>query len=183
MRRWGGGALGRWVFALAILFVAAVQRLGAQAPTALAPLRGSNALPDTTTPPQRRSASAFVHYGKWAALGGSVVFGVMAHSRNQDAEATYQSLRQRCFDSPVSCLTGTDGRYLDAASEELYTETRRLDRQASRLLVGAEVTFVASAVGFVWELMHRKDRTPTIPFEPRVEQTPTATKVGLTFRF
>ena len=124
-----------------------------------------------------------VHYGKWVALGSSVVLGVMAHSRNQDAEATYQSLRDRCFATPVSCLIGTDGRYLDPGSEGLYTETRRLDRQASRLLIGTEVTFVASAVGFVWELMHRKDTTPTIPFEPRVEQTSTATRVGVSFRF
>ena len=131
----------------------------------------------------KQPVPGYIHYGKWAALGGSVVLGVLAHSKNADAEATYQSLRQRCFDTPVDCLVGADGRYLDVSSEALYDRTRVLDHQASRLLIGAEVSFVASAAGFVWELMHRKDQTPTIPFEPRVEQTPTATRVGLTFRF
>jgi hypothetical protein len=124
-----------------------------------------------------------VHYGKWATLGASVALGAMAHAKNQDAEAIYGSLRRRCFDTPANCLIGADGRYLDPGSEALYDRTTRLDHQAARLLIGAEVSFAASAVGFVWELMHRRDKTPTIPFEPRVEQTPTATKVGLNFRF
>ena len=136
--------------------------------------------PDSLVTPR---ISPAVHYGKWATLGGSVILGVLAHSKNQDAEATYQSLRDRCFADPVSCLVGADGRYLDAGTEGLYDRTRTLDRQASRLLIGAEVTFVASAVGFVWELMHRKDRTPTIPFEPRVEAGLTTTRVGVTVRF
>lgn len=171
MRRTNARANGRTIalaaFGIMVLCACGPVRLCAQAP---------DTIPKPHIPPA-------VHYGKWVALGGSVVFGVMAHSRNQDAEATYRSLQDRCFDDPVSCLIGPDGRYLDPATEGLYTETRRLDRQASRLLIGAEVTFVASAAGFIWELMHRKDQTPTIPFEPRVEQTPTATKVGLTFRF
>lgn len=183
MRRWGGGALGRWAIFVTLMSGAIAQALNAQGPIGAMPVRQSGEPSDTAPAPQRRSAPALVHYGKWAALGGSVVFGVLAHSRNQDAEATYQSLRDRCFADPVSCLTGTDGRYLDPASEGLYTETRRLDRQASRLLIGAEVTFVASAAGFLWELMHRKDRTPTIPFEPRVEAGSTATRVGVTVRF
>jgi hypothetical protein len=126
---------------------------------------------------------ALVHYGKWATLGASVALGAMAHAKNQDAEAVFRDLRQRCFDTPANCLVGADGRYLDPESEALYGRTTRLDHQAARLLIGAEVSFAATAVGFVWELMHRKDGTPTIPFEPRVEQTPTATRIGLTFRF
>jgi len=175
MRRSGGRAVGRsalrgtgLVSVLAVLLTAGPPgRLTAQTPDSLITPR---------IPPA-------VHYGKWAALRGSVVLGALAHAKNSDAEATYQQLRQRCFDQPFDCLVGPDGRYLDASSEALYDRTRVLDRQASRLLIGAEVSFVASAAGFVWELMHRKDKTPTIPFEPRVEQTPTATRVSLTLRF
>jgi hypothetical protein len=148
----------------------------------------------TAGPPGRLTAQAtdslltprippVVHYGKWVALGGSMAFGVLAHSKNHDSEATYQSLKDRCFSAPANCLIGGDGRYVDPTSEGLYQQTRTLDRQASRLLIGAEVSFVASAAGFVWELMHRKDKTPTIPFEPRVETGPTSTRVSLTVRF
>ncbi|MBW8773103.1 MAG: hypothetical protein JF590_07440, partial [Gemmatimonadetes bacterium] len=153
----------RGVVALAVVLLAVgpPDRLTAQTP---------DSLRATRIPPA-------VHYGKWVALGGSAVLGVLAHSKNQDAEATYQSLKDRCFSNPANCLIGGDGRYLDASSEALYDRTRVLDHQAARLLIGAEASFIASAAGFVWELMHRQDRTPTIPFEPRVEQTPTATRV------
>lgn len=138
---------------------------------------------DSDSAPRRRSAPPLVHYGKWVTLGSSIALGALAHAKNQDAKASFGTLRQRCFDVPVSCLVGGDGRYLDPGTEALYDETTRLDHQASRLLIGAEISFAASAVGFVWELMHRRDQTPTIPFEPRVEQTPSATRVSLTFRF
>ncbi|MEO6067929.1 MAG: hypothetical protein ABIQ41_08120 [Gemmatimonadales bacterium] len=133
--------------------------------------------------PQRPSAPALVRYGKWVALGGAAGLGIMAHSRNQDAEATYQALQDRCDGLPTACTVGAGGPYTDPVSEGLYTETRRLDRQASRLLIGAEVALAASAVGFVWELMHRQDLPPKIPFEPRVDAGISATRVGVTVRF
>ncbi len=134
------------------------------------------------TVPKPRVPS-LVRYGKWVALAGAGVLGTAAYRRNQDAEATYQALRSRCFDLPLSCTLGPDGRYTDPVSEGLYSETQRSDREAARFLIGAEVAVAAAAVGFVWELMHREDRPPTIPFEPRIEAGLTTTRVGLTFHF
>lgn len=126
---------------------------------------------------------SLVRYGKWVALGGAAALGFVAHSRNQDAEARYQALRDRCFDDPTFCQVGPNGHYLDPVSERLYTDTRRLDREAARFLISAEVAVAATAVGFVWEVMHREDRPPTIPFQPRIEAGLTTTRVGLTFHF
>jgi hypothetical protein len=185
VRRWDAAALRRWSITSGIVCSATARMLAAQGPVP----EGFRAEPiavtrtDTAPAPQRPSVPPLVRYGKWIALGGAGALGYVANARNHDAEATYRSLRTRCFDVPFSCLIGPDGHYTDPVSEGLYTRTQRLDREASRYLIGAEVAVAAAAVGFVWELMHRQDRTPTIPFEPRVEQSSTSTRVGLTFRF
>lgn len=167
--RRGAGTQGRRIVVAALSFLCAA-----------APLRLSAQTIDTVPKPHVPSA---VRYGKWLALGGAAVLGTMAHARNQDAEDNYQALRDRCFEVPNSCALDPNGQYVDPVSEGFYTETQRLDRQASRLLIGAEVALAATAVGFVWELLHRKDETPNIPFEPRVEAGMTATRVGVVVRF
>lgn len=147
---------------------------------AYAPTRLSAQTPDSINRPR---IPPVVRYGKWVALGGAAALGFVAHSRNQDADARYQALRDRCFDDPTFCQVGPNGHYLDPVSERLYTDTRRLDREAARFLISAEVAVAATAVGFVWEVMHREDRPPTIPFQPRIEAGLTTTRVGLTFHF
>jgi hypothetical protein len=185
VRRWGAGALRRWSTLAGIAAVASVQRANAQAPTSnpLRPLQSAYALSDTAPAPQRRSAPAYVRYGKWVALGGAFALGYQADQSHQDANDSYQALRDRCFQFPLSCTLMPSGHYSDPVSERLYTDTRDSDHRAARFLVGAEVSFALAAVGFVWELVKREDRTPNIPFEPRVEATPTSTRVSLTFRF
>ena len=144
-----------------------------------APLRLCAQVVDTV--PKR--APAVVHYGKWVALAGVVALGAGAKINNDRAEESYDELQAYCFNSPTSCVIGPGGGYLDPTAEALYDETTMLDRRAGRYLIAAEVTFAVAVAGFVWELVDRKEHPPNIPFEPRVEYTPVATKVGVSVRF
>ena len=167
MRRGGAGAQGvRGAAVMLALLLGAGARLSAQAL-------------DTIPKPVPR----VVHIGKWVALAGAATLGALAHDRSTAADASYDELRRRCFNDPVTCFTGPDGRYLDPVSEGLYQDANRLDHQATRLLIGAEVTFAAAAVGFIWELTKPRGPTGNIPFEPSVEATPRATRLGLVVRF
>jgi hypothetical protein len=143
-------------------------------------------------PPMRPSAidtvpkprvPSYVRYGKWVALGGAFALGLRANALHQDANESYQTLRDRCFQDTFACSQLPDGRYADPVSERLYADTRDRDHQAARYLIGAEVSFALAATGFIWELLKHEDRTPNIPFEPRVEAGATTTRVGVAFRF
>jgi len=164
--RLGGWALGRFVLILALVVTQATTRLCAQV---------------LDTVPKR--VPAVVHYGKWVALAGVVALGAGAKVNNDRAEESYNELQAYCINSPISCVVGPGGGYIDPAAEALYDETTMHDRRAGRYLIAAEVTFAAAVVGFVWELVDRKENPKTIPFEPRVEYTPMATKVGVSVRF
>lgn len=179
MRRMGGWADGRvvpWLFALLLL---ATPALAFGQVSADPPVRPSAA--DSIT--VRRGVPPLVRYGKWVALGGAFALGLRANALHQDANDSYRTLQDRCFQVALSCTLLPDGRYIDPVNERLYSETRDRDHQAGRYLVGAEVSFALAAVGFVWELLKRKDRTPNIPFEPRVETTARETRVGVAVRF
>lgn len=124
-----------------------------------------------------------MRYGKWVALGSAIALGYQADRSHRAANDSYQTLRDRCFDVPLSCDLTPEGRYGDPESERLYSDTRKNDHRAIRYLIGAEVSFAAAAVGFVWELVKREDHTPNIPFEPRVESGMETTRIGLSVRF
>lgn len=146
---------------------------------ASAPLRLCAQTPDSLNLPH---VPAVVHYGKWATLAGSIYLGVTAQQRHADANDTYNALRASCNSTPTGCSL-VSGRYSDPGNEVLYQETRRLDHQAARYLIGAEALFAASAAGFVWDLIESRPRQRNIPFHPRVEPTEGATRVSLTIRF
>ena len=147
--------------------------------TAGPPGRLTAQTPDSLTIPR---VPPTIRYGKWLALGASVGSALLADQRHRDANAAYDALQARCDASPGGCIV-SGGRYVDPVDEGLYQDTRRLDHQAARYLIGAEALFVASAAGFVWELMHHHDEPGNIPFAPRVERTDRATQVGLSVRF
>jgi hypothetical protein len=138
-----------------------------------------------STGPLRPSAPAslrpvvptVVRVGKWATLAGSVLFGVAAYNAHQDAEATYDELRERCRTVDFSCLLDERNTYLDPVSEGLYDASQQADRRAARYLIGSEVLFVATAAGFIWELTHRREEPENIPFVPRVTQSRHETRV------
>ena len=149
-----------------MLGVSAPRPLGAQTPDSLAIPR----------------VSGTIRYGKWLALGGATAFGVLAADRHHDANAAYRTLQDRCDTDPTGCLL-SGGTYVDPVNERLYQDTRRLDHQASRYLIGAEALFAAGATGFVWELMHHHTEPRNIPFEPRVERSNDVTQLGVNVRF
>lgn len=145
-----------------------------------APVRLCAQVVDTIPKP---TVPSYVRYGKWLALGGAFALGYRANSLHQDANDSYQALRDRCFEFPDNCVLTPGGQYTDPVSERLYQETHDRDRQAGRFLIGAELSFALAAAGFVWELMRREDHTPNIPFEPRVEAGARETRVGVTLHF
>jgi hypothetical protein len=115
-------------------------------------------------------------------LGGAVWSGVLSVQRHDDANTAYNALQSRCISLPAGC-TLVGGSYTDPVDEALYQDTRRLDHQASRYLIGTEALFAASMGGFVWELMHRHAAPKNIPFAPRVEAGVTTTQIGLSVKF
>jgi hypothetical protein len=124
-----------------------------------------------------------VRVGKWATLAGSVLFGVAAYNAHQDAEASYDELRDRCRTVDFSCLLDENNTYLDPVSEGLYDDSQRADRRAARYLIGSEVLFVATAAAFIWELTHHEERPENIPFVPRITQGRAETRVSWTLSF
>ena len=175
MRRRGAGALGRWgLFTISALGVTSSLHCQTQ-----------DSIRIESAAPQRPSAAApaLVRYGKWVALGGAFALGYQANQLHQDANDSYQALRDRCFEVPSACILTPGGRYADPVSERLFADTHDNDRRAARYLIAAEVSFAAAAAGFIWELLQREDRTPNIPFEPRVDAGMTSTRIGITVRF
>jgi hypothetical protein len=170
MRRRGAGALGRSVAVGLLLWMTQVLEANAQ-------------IVDAGTPPQRRGAPAVVRVGKWASLAGSALFGLAAYNAHQDAEASYDALRDRCRAVTFSCLLDANNTYVDPVSERLYTDSRDADRRAARYLIGSEVLFVATAAGFIWELTHREERPENIPYLPRVTQSRSETRVSWSLSF
>jgi hypothetical protein len=171
VRRSGGRAVGRT--AATVLTTAAVLL------TALPPGRLAAQVVDTV--PKR--VPAVVHYGKWVTLAGVIALGAGAKVNNDRAEESYDALQAYCFESPVSCVVGPGGGYIDPVAEDLYDQTTVYDRRAGRYLIAAEVAFAATVVGFVWELIERKENPRTIPFEPRIEPGVSQSRVGLVIRF
>ena len=168
MRRVGAWARGR-------VSIAAVSL----AACAYAPMRLCAQTPDSLAIPR---VAPTIRYGKWLALGGSLAAAFLADQRHRDANAQYDALQSRCDATPSGCVV-SGGRYVDPVDEGLYQDTRRLDHQAARYLVGAEALFAASAAGFVWELMHHHDEPRNIPFAPRVERSADRVQLGMSVRF
>ena len=116
------------------------------------------------------------------ALGGSVALGVLSQRRHSDADDTFDALQLSCDTTPTGCAL-VNGHYLDPGNERLYQDTRRLDHEATRYLIGAETLFAAAAAGFIWELFDHRSEPKNIPLAPRIEPGPHATRVSLTVRF
>ena len=192
MRRWGAAALGRWSLGGLWCILCTAATLRAQTSLHLEPSSADSAAPErpsvsspqrpSASAPQRLSAPAPIRYGKWLALGGSLAAAFLADQRHRDANAQYDALQSRCDAVPSGCVV-SGGRYVDPVDEGLYQDTRRLDHQAARYLVGAEALFAASAAGFVWELMHHHDEPRNIPFAPRVERSADRVQLGMSVRF
>jgi hypothetical protein len=103
-----------------------------------------------------------------------------AHDR---AEEQFNALEDRCFADHTLCAVDASGRYLDGASEELFQQSVRYDRQARRWLFGGETALLGAAAMFVWELARHTSKPDNIPFEPEVRSLKQATGVGIRLGF
>ena len=132
--------------------------------------------------PVRRSPPV-IRYGKWIALGSSLVFGMLSQAEHVDADRAFSALEDYCLTDQTRCDTGPDGHYLDPVSEGHYQASLTHDRRAGRWLWGGEALFLSAAAGFIWELARPRGPPENIPFAPLIENRKDRLNVGATVRF
>jgi hypothetical protein len=124
-----------------------------------------------------------VKYGKWVTLAGAVGMGILSAQAHNSADRAFDQLRRYCFVDTARCDQTGNGSYLDPVAEGYYQSSLRHDRHARRWLVGGEVTLMATAGLFVWELTRPKRPPRNIPFEPTLAVTPEQTLLGIRATF
>jgi len=132
---------------------------------------------DTAAPVR---TSAFVRYGKWAALGAAASFTILGATAHDRADRDYEALLDHCR-SLGPCSLAPDGRYADPAAEALYRRVRDGDRRARAWLVSGQLALLTGAVLFVADLKRGKEPR-NIPFSGYVEAGRFGTKVGVQVR-
>jgi hypothetical protein len=142
----------------------------------------------TAAPAARAQADApssrpLVKYGKWVLAAGALGMNYLAARAHDRAEERFDVLESRCFADHALCDLDGSGRYADGATEQLYQESLRYDRQARRWLFGGETALLGAAAMFVWELTRHAPRPDNIPFEPEVRSLRRATGVGVRIEF
>lgn len=130
---------------------------------ALAATAGAQA-PDPEPPTGR--AVPVAHYGKWVTAATAVAFtwlAVREHERSQDA---WDRLLGICAGNSADCALGPDGRYLNAAAEQLYQTSLHYDGRARvRLLAGQGALLVTVGL-FILDLKRGGNGPEDIPFAP-----------------
>lgn len=117
----------------------------------------------------RRGGWSAVRVAKWALLGTTVGLGYYALTQSTRADRAYSELRHLCADARGAC-TLASGRYADVRAEALYASSLERDHRAQGGILGGQVTLLASAALFVYDL--RNVRGPeNIPF-PGVPAAP-----------
>ena len=161
-------SVGRLITAAAILAVAAPSR----------PLVAQDSIP-----PGIGAIRPVVRYGKWALLAAAVGMGLKASSAHHAADNAFNSLESYCFEDTSRCNQQSNGHYVDPISEDYYQASLSADQRARGWLVGGELTLLASAGLFVWEITRPKHPPKNIPFEPTVQVVGPRTQLGLRVSF
>jgi hypothetical protein len=130
-----------------------------------------------------RTSPVLVKYGKWATLAAAVGMGIKAATAHHAADQAFSRLTRYCNTDSSRCAQGSNGAYVDPIAEGYYQASLRQDGRARRWLVGGEVALLGTAGLFVWELTRPKRTPRNIPFEPSLEFTPGATRLGLRAAF
>ncbi len=131
----------------------------------------------------RRGSPFLVKYGKWVTLAAAIGMGLQAQSAHEEADRSYRRLEQYCLDDDTRCDLGANGKYLDPVTEGYYRAANRSDRRARHWLVGGEVSLLATAGMFVWELARPRQRPDNIPFEPEMRWDGRRARVGVSVAF
>ncbi|MEO8031042.1 MAG: hypothetical protein ABI765_09340 [Gemmatimonadota bacterium] len=127
-------------------------------------------------------ANPLVHWGKWGTAGISLAFHLIAISAHNRSDRTLSQLTLNCFETPVSCSVGSDGRYVDSQSEAMFQSVLHDNRKARAYLIGGEVALLGTVVLFVADLTRHKAHPPNQPFNPEISPGPNGT-THLGFRF
>lgn len=130
-----------------------------------------------------RVSPPVIKYGKWVALGSSIIFGLLSQGEHASADRAFGQLQDYCLDDQSRCNVGANGHYLDPVSEGYYQTSLTHDRRAGRWLVSGELLFLGAAAGFIWELTRPASLPPNIPLAPLIEQDGDRLRVGGTIRF
>ena len=130
-----------------------------------------------------RSSPILVHYGKWATLGAAIGMGLQAASAHRAADRAFGRLEQYCLTDPHACDQSPGGAYVDPVAERYYQSSLGHDRRARRWLIGGEVTLLATAGLFVWELTRPRGPPDNIPFSPSLSVSDGHTRLGLALAF
>lgn len=131
----------------------------------------------------RRGSPFLVKYGKWVTLAAAIGMGLQAQSAHEAADRSYRKLEQYCLDDDTRCDLGGNGKYLDPVTEGYYQAANRADRRARHWLLGGEVSLLATAGMFVWELARPRHRPDNIPFEPEMRWDGRRARLGVSVAF
>jgi len=130
-----------------------------------------------------RTSPALVKYGKWVGLVAAVGMGIKASDTHHDADRAYSRLQDYCDLDHTRCNQSSNGSYLDPVAERYYQSSLRSDRRARAWLLSGEVTVLATAGLFVWELTRPKRPPRNIPFAPEFRVAPGQARFGLRATF
>ncbi|MBI1967125.1 MAG: hypothetical protein HYS40_03970 [Gemmatimonadetes bacterium] len=127
-----------------------------------------------------------IHYGKWVTAGATVGLTVLGANEHRRSARAWDRLLAICQANSADCMTGSDGRYVNATAEYHYQLALYYDRRANRRLLGGQLSLLATAAMFIADLRHEKNGPENIPFAPlEVTASPAGdgARVGLRFTF
>ena len=105
-----------------------------------------------------------VHYGKWVVAAAAVTFTALGAHEHQNSNAVFGELLDRCRANTADCTLGPDGKYIDAASEQLYQTSLHFDRRARLRLLLGQASLLAGAGLFLADLRHHATGPDNIPY-------------------
>ena len=125
-----------------------------------------------------------IRYGKWLTLTAAAAGAVYGVVTNQKADDQYAAIEIVCRDDVVRCVRRPDGSFADAELERDYQEVLELNDRARLVLIGAQISLVASVALFIIDLP-RGGSGEGIPYTPPRLQFgyDAQTRLNISYRF
>lgn len=121
---------------------------------------------NSTTQSQESWVVSVSHIGKWTFLAATAGLTTMAAIKMGRADDRFDELQTFCQTAIGICSTEADGAFIDPTAERLFQETRSLDGQAQRFLIGGQFTLMVSGALFLVDLLSDHGGPENIPFTP-----------------
>lgn len=129
---------------------------------------------------------ATVHYAKWATGGAAAWLTVLAVREHDRSERYRNRLLDLCRADSGQCAIGSDGRYTNPLSEDLYQRSVRHDRRARTRLIGGQAALLVTVGLFLLDRKRGQEGPENIPLAPLEVAASPATgggRVGLRLTF